>query len=406
MKKPRIFIYIHYLEIGGAERALLGLLDAIDPEKADIDLFVNQHTGEFMSMVPSHVNLLPELPEYSAIERPIKDIVKEGHFSIALRRLRAKHLHSRHIKVLRDNLTADESILHYVFKSVSGGLRDLAYLGEYDLAISFLCPHNIVLDKIKARRKVCWIHTDYSKVYINAEDELPTWSGYDKIASVSPDVTKSFTQVFPSLRKKIIEIENILSPKFIRQQAEMENVAGEMPPYKSGVNILSIGRFSTAKRFEAIPEMCRIMLDRGLKFKWYILGYGPDELIRQNIGRYNVADTLILLGKKTNPYPYIKACDIYAQPSIFEGKSVTVREAQILGRPPVITDYPTAKSQVDDGVDGRIVPLDVEGCAKGILDFARDIDSVSTIRENLSRKDFGNMAEVKKIYGLIPENKA
>ena len=77
--KKRLFVNIHYLEIGGAERALLGLLSALDPEKVDIDLFVNQHTGEFMSLIPNYVNLLPEVPEYTCIERSIKDIVKEGH---------------------------------------------------------------------------------------------------------------------------------------------------------------------------------------------------------------------------------------------------------------------------------------------------------------------------------------
>ncbi len=404
MKKPRIFIYIHYLEIGGAERALLGLLDALDPEKVDIDLFVNQHTGEFMSHVPTYVNLVPELGEYSAIERPIKDIVREGHLSIALRRLWAKHLHAKHIKSLGKLQTgADESILHYVFKSVGGGLRSLAFLGEYDLAVSFLCPHNIVLDKVKARKKVCWIHTDYSKVYINAEDELPTWGGYDTIAGVSADVIKSFVTIFPTLRDRVMEIENILSPQFVRRQAEMDDVSAEMPPCEGGVNILSIGRFSIAKRFEAVPQMCRIMLDKGLRFKWYIVGYGPDAEIRQNIEKYDVGDTLRLLGKKTNPYPYIRACDIYAQPSIFEGKSVTVREAQILQRPPVITNYPTAKSQVRDGVDGRIVPLDIEGCAQGIYEFAKDVELQRAIRRNLITLDFGNMAEVDKIYSLIPE---
>lgn len=404
MKKPRIFFYIHYLEIGGAEKALLGLLDALDPERVDVDLFVNQHTGEFMSLVPSYINLLPELPEYSAIERPIKDIVREGHLSIALRRLWGKRLHARHLRQIKGrNITADESILHYVFKTVNGGLRDLSYLGEYDLAISFLCPHNIVLDKVRARKKVCWIHTDYSRVHIDSKDELPTWSGYDTIAGVSRDVTKSFSSVFPSLTNKIIEIENILSAELVRRQADMEDVSPEMPPCEDGVKILSIGRFSIAKRFEAIPQICRIMLDKGLRFRWYILGYGPDSLIRQNIRKYDVADTLILLGKRTNPYPYIKASDIYAQPSIFEGKSMTVREAQILGCPPVITDYPTAKSQIRDGIDGKIVPLDIEGCAQGIYDFAIDAKLQQEIIKNLNSSDFSNMSEIDKFYSLIPE---
>lgn len=136
--KKRIFINIHYLEIGGAERALLGLLSALDPDKVDIDLFVNQHTGEFMSLVPDYVNLLSEVAEYSCIERPIKDIVKEGYISIALRRLWAKYKYRQYFKTLTvDKCCYDSSIFQYVMNAVEGALPSLEYLGEYDLAISF-----------------------------------------------------------------------------------------------------------------------------------------------------------------------------------------------------------------------------------------------------------------------------
>ena len=82
-------------------------------------------------------------------------------------------------------------------------------------------------------------------------------------------------------------------------------------------------------------------------FKWYIIGFGPEEeLIRQRIAEYKMESHVILLGKKENPYPYIKTCDIYIQPSRYEGKSVSVREAQILCKLVIITDYPTSNSQI------------------------------------------------------------
>lgn len=99
----RIFVNIHYLEIGGAERALIGLLNALDKEKYEVDLFVNQHTGEFMQYIPEGVRLLPEVKEYSCIERPIKNIIFEGELSIALKRLIAK----RKAKIYHDSLPAD-----------------------------------------------------------------------------------------------------------------------------------------------------------------------------------------------------------------------------------------------------------------------------------------------------------
>ena len=110
---------------------------------------------------------------------------------------------------------------------------------------------------------------------------------------------------------------------------------------------------------------------------------------------------VIILGKKSNPYPYIKACDIYVQPSRYEGKSVTVREAQMLYKPVVVTNYPTASSQIQNGVDGVIVPLDNEGCAKGLAEFILDIEKQNHIIEYLKAHDYGNVEEVEKIYKLI-----
>ena len=110
---------------------------------------------------------------------------------------------------------------------------------------------------------------------------------------------------------------------------------------------------------------------------------------------------VILLGKQTNPYPYMKACDIYAQPSRYEGKSVTVREAQMLCKPVVITNYPTAKSQIQDGIDGVIVPMDNEACAKGIAEFIKDKELQRRIVEYLHTHDYGNLAEIQKLEMLM-----
>ena len=398
----RIFINIHYLEIGGAERALLGLLSTLDPNKVDVDLFVNQHTGDFMSLIPNYVNLLPEVPEYTCIERSIKDIVKEGHVGIALRRLWAKYKHWNYVR----RLTAvqrqmDISVFQYVAVALNSTLPSLKYLGEYDLAISFLQPHNFVLDKVWAKKKICWIHTDYSTIHVNHDQELPVWNGFDYVASISENCTTAFLQTFPELKDNIVLIENILSPTFVRQQAELEDVSLEMPVIEGETKILTIGRFSFPKKIEGIPHLCSIMREQGIRFKWYIIGYGPDELIRENIIKYDVGECMIILGKKTNPYPYIKACDIYVQPSRYEGKAVTVREAQMLYKPVVITNFPTAHSQLTDAIDGVIVPMEDDLCAKGIADVIRNQNLQEMLSSYLKSHDYGNEQEVEKIYKLI-----
>ena len=400
--KKRIFINIHYLEIGGAERALLGLLSSLNPDKVDIDLFVNQHTGEFMPLIPEWVNLLPEISEYTCIERPITTIVKEGHVGIALRRIWAKHKHKQYLNTLTvEQRQHDASVFQYVADAVEGALPSLAHLGEYDLAISFLQPHNIVLNKVKAKKKICWIHTDYSTIHVNHDLELPVWNAFDYVVSISDDCTRAFVQTFPELKDKIVLIENILSPLFVSQQADLYEVKAEMPDGPGVVKILTIGRFSPPKKIEGIPHICAEMERLGVDFRWYVIGYGPDREIQEALDKYGMRHRMKLLGKKSNPYPYIKACDIYAQPSIYEGKSVTVREAQMLCKPVVITDYPTAKSQIAHGVDGVIVPLDEVQTAMGIVDFINNSELRNKIVSHLHTHDFGNEIEVEKIYSLI-----
>lgn len=388
------------MEIGGAERALLGLLNAIDTDRVDVDLFINQHTGEFMKLIPDKINLLPEVSAYSVIERPIITAIKKGYIGIALARLVAKFVHLiKSVKLKMINGTFDDySIFVLVAKYITPLLPSLKKYGEYDLAISFITPHNIVKDKVKAKKKIAWIHTDYATVSIDAKRELPIWGSFKHIVSISPDVTKSFVKVFPTLSNKIIEIENILSPTFIKQQATLFSPK----EYKTNcLNILSIGRFCYQKNFESIPFIAKLLKDKGLKFKWYVIGFGDSSEIIENISKSQTEDNVIILGKKENPYPYIANCDIYVQPSRYEGKSVTVREAQILCKPVVITNYPTASSQVINGVDGLICEMNNESIADTIYNLAIDNNKQKNISSYLSTHDYGNESEVKKLYELL-----
>ena len=396
--KPRIFINIHYLEIGGAETSLIGLLQALDPQRVEVDLFLNAHRGEMMAYIPEWVNVLPERKAYTMIERPIKDVVRAGYVHIALARLWAKWRYRIYARKKRPE--DGSAIFGYVGKYVTPLLPSLKSFGEYALAISFLTPHNIVLDKVQARKKVCWIHTDYSRIDVNPQVELPVWSGYDRIVSISGDVTRTFCDVFPSLCNKIVEIENILSPEFIRRRAE-EFQPSDMPKAENGYTLLTIGRYCPAKKLEEIPAICRHLVEKGLDIKWYIIGYGAGcDYICRAIADAGMEDKVLLLGKRANPYPYIKTCDWYVQPSRFEGKSVVVREAQILGKPVIITHYPTAPSQVQNGVDGMIVPMPVGDCADAIAKILVDNDLRNSISEYLCSHNRGNEAEAGKIYEL------
>lgn len=401
-RKPRIFIAIQYLEIGGAERALLGLLNALDYNKVEVDLFLYEHRGELLKQLLSSVNLLQEMREYAALNKPLRQVLLEGQVRMVYGRLRAKW-EARRFAGREEN---EESIAEFQYKAnyTTPHLPPLSSLGEYDLAISFLTPHNIVRDKVRAKQKWAWIHTDYSFVTVDVVSEQPVWEGFDKIISISPDVTKGFSKTFPVLSSKVVEMENILLPDLVWQgagQIEASEILREMP--RDGcVRLLSVGRFSYAKNYDNVPDICRRIVEGGLDIRWYIIGFGgEEELIRRKISEAGMEERVILLGKRNNPYPYIQACDVYVQPSRYEGKSVTVREAQILYKPVVIADYATASSQIDHGVDGYIVPQDNEGCARELAAFIKDKVMQETLVNYLRAHDYGNAFEVKKIYTAL-----
>lgn len=402
--KPHILINMHYLEIGGAETALIGLLNALDPERVDVDFFLHDHRGEMMQFIPKWVNVLPAVPEYTVLERPIKELVKRGFWRIAAARLWAKRVSRKAYRRSGSELP-NASVFHYMAKYTTPLLPRINPNVTYDLAISFLTPHQITLQKIQARKRIAWIHTDYTKIWVDVDDELPVWSKYDYIASISPDVTKIFLQTFPSFAhtNKIVEIENILSPAFVRRRADIKNVEREMSKYGGEVNLLSVGRFSEAKNYDNVPDICRRMVKEGVDVKWFIIGYGDEQLIRRKIEEAGMQEHVIILGKRSNPYPYIKACDIYVQPSRYEGKSVTVREAQMLCKPVVVTNYPTASSQIKNGVDGVIVPMDNEGCAKGLAKVIMNKALQMRLTNYLKTHDYGNEHEVDKIYQIAEE---
>lgn len=394
---------MHYMEIGGAETALVGLLNALEHARVDVDLFLYDHRGEMMQFIPEWVNLLPQIPKYSVLERPIVELVKRGFWGIAAARMWAKRIskvaYKRSGSKLENNGGLDK-----MSKCTTPLLPKINQSMTYDLAISFLTPHRIVAEKVKAKKKIAWIHTDYTRVWVDAEDELKVWQKYDYVASISGDVTNTFLQVFPSLAPKIVEIENILSPTFVRKRAELQDVDKEIR-HEGAITLLSVGRFSDAKNYDNVPDICKRLINKTkLNIRWYIIGYGGDEaLIRQKIKEAGMEEHVILLGKRSNPYPYIKACDIYVQPSRYEGKSVTVREAQMLSKPVVVTNYPTAPSQIRSGIDGVIVPIDNEGCANGLAEVICDKPLQERIIAHLKTHDYGNESEVEKIYTLINE---
>ena len=391
--KKKLLIIMPSLYIGGAEKSLIGLLEKLNNPQLEVYLFLFRHEGELISHIPSHVYLLPEIDEYTTFDRPIVDLLKSKLYKFGLIRIWSKIMLTIKVNINRQEKSVWKS-MQYTSYYVTKLLPKIE--GNYDLAISFLGVP-FYMKKIVAKKKMAWIHTDYSTLFPDKEKDLQAYKLVDYIVTVSNECKKAFDIVYPELINKSLMIENIIPKSYILNQVNKTDVFD-----KNYISLLSIGRFCEAKNFDNIPKICKYILNQGVKIKWYIIGYGGDEeLIKNNISKENMENYVIVLGKKVNPYPYIYSCDIYVQPSRYEGKAVSVREAQILNKPVIITDYATSASQINNEYDGIIVPMDNLECAKSIVEFINNKELQQEIIENTKKNDYTNEIEVNKIFRIL-----
>ncbi|MEK0223783.1 glycosyltransferase [Bacillus proteolyticus] len=386
------------MEVGGVERSLISMLEGFDYKKYAVDLMLYRHQGDFMELVCDKVNLLEEIPQYTTFRKSIGETLKDKEYGIGFSRILSK-INTRFAGKAKGIVETGYYQMQLMWKYAIPFLPKLDK--EYDVAISYLWPHYFVADKVKAKKKIAWIHTDYSTIETDIEMDLKVWNKFDCIVAVSEACKNSFLKKYSALKNKVIVMENITSPQFIRDMANEEIDTPML--LDNRFKVITVARLSHAKGIDNAVRALRILKDKGYEnIAWYVVGYGGDETMIKNLIRdLKLENSFVLLGKQINPYPYIKEADLYVQPSRYEGKAVTVGEAQILAKPVLITNYTTANSQVKNGVDGYITELSVEGIADGIEKLYKDATVRKQLANNCSNTDYSNKYELNKLYEVI-----
>ncbi|MCV9884804.1 glycosyltransferase [Metabacillus halosaccharovorans] len=393
-----IMIATFDMEVGGVERSLISMLENFDYKNYAVDLMLYSHQGDFLKLISDKVNLLGEIPQYTTFRKSIKEILKDKKYSLGLSRILSK--------IIADILGQIKKVeepgyyqMQLMWKYALPFLPEVSK--QYDVAISYLWPHYFVAEKINAKKKIAWIHTDFSTVETDIKMDLKMWKKFDYIVAVSEACKTAFLEKYTELENKVVVIENITSPDFIREMAK-EKVENSMLK-DNRFKIVTVARLSHAKGIDNAVRALKILKEKGYQnIAWYVVGYGGDEsLIKDLIKESKLMDSFILLGKKTNPYPYMKEADLYVQPSRYEGKAVTVGEAQILSKPVMITNYATAHSQVKDGLNGCITELSVEGIATGIERLYKDSEKRNILINNCNNTNFSNSNELEKLYQIV-----
>ncbi|RKD23175.1 glycosyl transferase [Ammoniphilus oxalaticus] len=377
MKK--ILIMMTSMNIGGVEKSLVSLLSEIPKDQFEITLLLLEKKGGFLEHVPEWVRVV-EVNWY----QDIKPIIMQPPHETVQGYLKNKQylkipffIASYYISKYFDNRYV---YYRHVMKEVP------EWTETYDVAISYQGPTDIidffVANKVRAKKKISWIHFDISKHLINQKLYERLYKQYDQIFAVSNEARSCLVGKIPSIKNKTDVFYNIVPETLIWEMSQEEI---EFDQDYQGIKIVTVGRLSFEKGQDlAIKTLAKLRAE-GIEVRWYCIGEGNYRMdCKKLIEHYGLEDDFMLLGATVNPYPYIAKADIYVQTSRHEGYCLTLAEAKCLQKPIVTTNFIGAYEQIIDGETGYIVECDAEELYQRIQYLGEERLERERLENNLS----------------------
>lgn len=394
MKKKLLFV-IPSMEAGGGEKSLVTLLNTIDLQKYEIDLILLNPTGIFLKLVPPEINLVALNAPYKIFTQSILkaslQLLQAGKFSLVFARIR----YTLKNALLKNKAVAEQQAWSDLKKAIPQQTK------VYDTAIGFLEKSSVyfVVDCVTAANKIGFIHNDYNQLDLDKKFDLPYFEKLTTIATVSEQCKTVLASCFPSQKQKVKVIYNLVSATLINKMAQDKITFDSSKPM-----LLSVGRLHPQKGFDLAIQAAKLLVDKGLLFNWYVIGEGAERpALEKMILQNNLQDHFHLLGIKENPYPYLKAATLYVQPSRYEGKSIAIDEAMVLNKPIVVTNFTTAKDQIEHLKNGFICEMTANDLSKSIqsllCDAALQQQLSLYLAEQQLRQDVEN--ELDNFYQIV-----
>ncbi|MFD0961406.1 glycosyltransferase [Paenibacillus chungangensis] len=391
----KLLFVMNNLHCGGAEKALVSLLQTIDYSRYEVDLLLFKHEGIFLQQLPEEVNTLRGLEGFEYFDMSLRaalmDCLAKFKFGTAISRLQAGFV----FKQERNAARREQRVWKYISRTLPKLQK------HYDAVIGYLEKNPVYfgIEKVSASKKIGFIHNDYEKLGMDPALDQSHFGKLDYLITVSAACGEVLERLFPQYVDKIKVMHNIISPSTVRKMSMQPTPA---LPNVQGWKIVSTGRLHPQKGFDLAIAACRQLVDSGCDVHWYIIGEGQErERLEAMISQYGLQERFVLLGLQENPYPLIRMADIYVQPSRFEGKPVAVDEAKILGKPIVVTNFSTASDSIASMKNGLIVEMSEEALAGGIKKLLLNETLQQSFTKELQQEDLGTESEVEKLYELI-----
>ncbi|GGP14031.1 glycosyltransferase [Oceanobacillus neutriphilus] len=363
MKTKMIFMLIN-MNIGGTEKALLNMIAEMPEQKYDITILMLEKYGGFLNAIPSHVNV-EYVTEYPAVKGMLTNPPKQTIWNLMKNGRLIRAMNFSLIYGLSRLLKNKSIFLKYMLRNVAD-IKD-----EYDAAAAYAGPMDLisyfVIHKIKAEKKLQWIHFDVTKIDFDVQFSKRLYPRFDRIYTVSNEGRDRLIRVLPELQSNIAFYPNRISSDLILRMAEEDRGFDDA---FDGIRILTIGRLSKEKGQDLVIPVLAKLREKGYKVRWYCVGEGNSRSEYEYlIKRFDVEKDFILLGAHANPYPFFKQCDIYVQPSRHEGFCITLGEAKVFKKPIITTNFTGAHEQMD-GIDtGVVVEADGREIYQAITHF-------------------------------------
>jgi len=396
-EKTKILIAMPYIQFGGVESTLFSLLNELNPDEFIVTLVLLQKDTSDLSRIPNWISVeeipIPEkeMGVFYGRKKMLKSYIKKGN----LFRIPRFLLYNARFQQSEDRVAEAA-----YYDRIADSIVENPY--DYDVAIDYFGYATFttfyVAEKVNARLKISWIHSVLSRYA--PYPFLKWYEKMDKIYAVSYKAKEDFECMFPKLNNVQV-FHNIIKPEKIRALAD------DNEKYEDGfdgIRILTVGRICEEKGTDIAANVYRRLVNDGHHIRWYIMGDGSKEEKKRVLSlleNEQQKENFVYMGRRTNPYPYMKQCDIYVQPSRFEGYCTATNEARILGCPIVMTDVSGAKEQIQDGVTGRVVGIDECELYKAIDDLICNPEKRQMFRNNLKLVDCGTENEITEIKRVL-----
>lgn len=389
--KKLLFI-IDSLENNGAVRSLVSLLNELNSPEYQISLFViNDRLDYFRKEIPDYVTVIKGCDAVNNFFAPFDESVKwycrKGHWAATF----IKCMHS----IIRRISPVLAQEIFFPLLSCNSGQK---IPREYDFVIAYndFTPWVYAYHHARGKMYIGWNHSIYENMKYHDFFYKKYLKKMNRIATISEICKASLMKHF-NYCKNIHIVTNIINQKEVLTKSE-DRVDVIFP--KDKISVLSIGRLSEQKGYSMfIHALARIQTTE--KWCFYLIGEGPDkEKLEKLIAENNLTSKVVLLGAKKNPYPYLVQCDVYVQPSKYEGYGIALDEAKIFQKPILATD--TVKERFCHGKDALILPFDEHEWAEALKKIIED----KTLRMTLSAgtEDSKNKCGLEQFYSLLCEN--